>query len=101
MRIWQDYAFEAEGTVAIAATETSASLLLPLVCDAVLITNPTSSLAFVRRSHDPEPATEVDLPVLPNSQILMGTGLGIRTINVVLASGSGTIYATAGHGTQY
>lgn len=85
------------GTVAIAASTTAATAALPKPGDTVLITNSTSSLAFV--AIGAAVSAGAGLPVLPGAQILLGAGPYATQIAAILEAGSGTIYATACDGT--
>jgi hypothetical protein len=64
----------------------------------VLITNATSSLAFV--AIGAAVSAGGGLPVLPGAQILIGAGPYASQIAVILATGSGAVYATTCDGTE-
>ena len=91
--------FRPTGTVAIAASTTSASIILAGGGDSVVVTNTTASLAYVRFGADPSvTATSADMPVLPNSHVMLGVNSLIGNAAAVLASGSGTVLLTRGDG---
>jgi len=86
-------------TVTVASSSTSANTFVPSGGDVMMITNPTSALAFVRFGAD---ATVVagssDTPVLPNSHILLRCGPKVSYCAAVLTSGSGAVMFTRGDG---
>jgi len=61
-----------------------------------LVTNATTSLAFVQLGAGPASAT--DVPVLAGTQRVLQAGPYAVQIAVILATGSGTIYLTPGTG---
>lgn len=87
------------GTVAIAASDVSTAATLPSPGDTVLITNATSSLAFVALGPI---ASAANLPVLAGDQILIGAGVYASQIAVILATSAatGTVYMTSCDGTE-
>lgn len=91
--------FQPVGTVTIAASTTSASSTLPPGGDAVLVTNSTTSVAFVRLDASAPTATAADTPVLPGSARLLSAPSLISSVAVILASGSGSVFVTRGSGT--
>ena len=93
--------FKPGGTVAIAASAASASAVLPTKGDAVVVTNPTTSLAFIRVGNGSQTAGETDLPVPGGTRAMIFAGPYVDQIGAVMPAGSGTIYATVGDGTQY
>ena len=59
----------------------------------VLITNPTTSLAYVRFGSDPTvQATTADTPVLPNSKLLLRCGPLVSYCASIFGSGTGSVY---------
>ena len=99
MSIGSSQPFRPAGTVAIAAGATSSSAVLPAGGDTALVSNGTTSLAFVRFGADPSvSATTADTPVLPNGRLLLGINALITNVAVVLGTGSGTVYVTRGDG---
>lgn len=87
------------GTVAIAASDVSASATLPSPGDTVLVTNATDALAFVALGPI---ASTANLPVPPGAQILLGAGAYATQVAVILAAGAtpDTVYATCCDGTE-
>jgi hypothetical protein len=99
MAIGSTLPFRPAGTVALGATATSASIPLAGGGDSVVVTNTTTSLAYVRFGADPSVvATAADMPVLPNSRIMLGINTLITNVAALLASGSGTMLFTRGDG---
>jgi hypothetical protein len=93
--------FQPAATVTVAASTVSANGQLVSGGDSVLITNPTSSLVYVRFGSDPTvQATTGDTPVLPNSKILLRCGPLVSYFATILASGSGSIMFTRGDGSS-
>jgi hypothetical protein len=70
--------------------------------EAVLVTNPTASLVYVRFGSDPTvQATVADTPVLPNSRMLLRCGPLVSYCAALLASGTGSVMFTHGDGSSY
>ena len=98
--------FHPTGTVVITAGTASASVQLAGGGDSVVITNMTASLAYVRFGADPSvtamnplmTGTATDMPVLPNTHVMLGVNSLITYAAAILASGSGTILLTRGDG---
>jgi hypothetical protein len=91
--------FRPTGTVTLAASTTSASVALAGGGDSVVVTNPTTSLAYVRFGSDATvPATAADMPVLPNTRVMLGVNSLIGYAMAILVSGSGGLLLTRGDG---
>jgi hypothetical protein len=91
--------FRPTGTVSLGATATSASVALSGGGDSIVVTNISASLAYVRFGADPSvAATAADMPVLPNSHVMLGVNSLIGNAAAILASGSGTVLFTRGDG---
>lgn len=92
--------FGPTGTVSVAAVATgSVNTSLAGGGDSVVVTNTTASLAYVRFGADPGvTATTADMPVLPNSKVMLSVNALIGYGAVILASGSGTVLLTRGNG---
>jgi hypothetical protein len=91
--------FQPIATVTMASATVSANVQLAGSGESLLVTNPTSSLAFVRFGSDPTvQATTSDTPVLPNSKVLLHCGPIVSYCAAVLSSGSGAIMFTRGSG---
>lgn len=99
MAIGSTLPFRPAGTAALGATATSASVPLAGGGNSVVVTNTTTSLAYVRFGADPSVvATAADMPVLPNSRIMLGINVLITNAAALLASGSGMVLFTRGDG---
>lgn len=86
-------------TVTLVAGTTAANVPSAGGGDAVLITNTTASLAYVRFGTDATvQATAGDTPVLPNSRLLLRCGPLVSYFSALLASGSGSVSFTRGDG---
>ncbi len=91
--------FQPMGTVTLASSTVSTSALLVGGGDAVLVTNPGISLAFVKFGADPSvQATVADTPILPNSVLLLRCGPLSAYCAAILSSGSGSLMFTRGDG---
>jgi H2-forming N5,N10-methylenetetrahydromethanopterin dehydrogenase-like enzyme len=91
--------FRPTGTVSVAATAGSTYVALAGGGDSVVVTNTTSSLAYVRFGSDENVvATVADMPVLPNARIMLGVNSIIGYAAVVLATGAGGVLLTRGDG---
>ncbi len=103
MSIGSTQPFRVSGTVHVAASAASASVALSGGGEAVLIFNASSSVAFVRFGVGSAlVASQIDMPVPPNSRMLMHIGGAFVTTGAaILSSGSGTVYFTRGDGTVY
>jgi hypothetical protein len=91
--------FRATGTVSLSAGVTSVAVQLSGGGDSVVVTNPSSSLAYVRFGADPSvSASALDMPVMANSRMILSVNSLVSHASAVLASGSGTILFTRGDG---
>ena len=91
--------FQPAATVTLAASTIASNVQLTGNGEALLITNSTSSLAFVRLGSDQGvSATISDTPILPVSKILLRCGPLVSYCAAILASGSGAIMFTRGDG---
>jgi hypothetical protein len=91
--------FRATGTVGIAAGTSSVATPLAGGGETVVVTNPTSALAYVRFGSDSGiAATLQDMPVLPGGRVILSINSLITHAAAVLASGSGTVLLTRGDG---
>jgi hypothetical protein len=91
--------FRPTGTASLSATTAASSVLLQGGGDSVVVTNTTASLAFVRFGADPTVSASVaDMPVLPNSKVMLAINSLITHASAVLASGSGPVLFTRGDG---
>jgi hypothetical protein len=86
-------------TVAMASGIVSTNVQLAGGGETILITNPTTSLAYVRFGSDSTvQATITDTPLLPNSRILLRCGPMVTYCAAILSSGNGSIMFTRGDG---
>jgi hypothetical protein len=93
--------FQPAATAAVASSTVSANVQLSGGGDSVLITNPNSSLLYVRFGSDPSvQASTGDMPILPNSRILLRCGPLVSYFATILGSGSGTVMFTRGDGSS-
>ncbi len=91
--------FQPTATVSLTATTVSANIQLLGHGEAQLITNATTSLAFIRFGSDSTvQATTGDTPVLPGSKILLRCGPLVSYCAIVLSSGTGLVLITSGNG---
>lgn len=91
--------FRPSGTVGVTATTTSANIALTGGGDTVVVTNPSTSLAYVRFGSDSTvAATTGDMPVLPNSHVMLAVNTLITYGAAVLQSGIGNIIFSRGDG---
>lgn len=100
MSIGASSAFRPTGTVALTAGTTSTSIQLAGGGESVVVTNATSSLAYVRFGADSSvAASSSDMPVLPNSRVMLAVNSLITFAAALLVVGSGNIAFTRGDGT--
>jgi hypothetical protein len=99
--------FLAVATVALLSGTTSSNTQLGGSGEAVLITNSTSSIAYVRLGSDaslqatiPSTGALGDTPVLPSSKVLLRCGPLVSFCAAVLSSGSGLVLFTRGDGSN-
>ena len=94
-------AFSPAATVAIAAGVVSVDTVLPATGGAILITNAAAQFAFVRMGVAGVVATLTDTPVAAGSKLLLRVPPSVTDIAVILNGGTGTVFATIGHGASY
>ena len=93
--------FQPTATVTLASSTVSANVQLAKGGESLLITNTTSSLAFVRFGSDATvQATSSDTPILPNSKMLLACGHFVSYCAAILGSGSGSVMFTRGDGSS-
>ena len=91
--------FRPTGTVSINAGTTSASVPLTGGGDSIVVTNISASLAYIRFGADPSvTASTTDMPVLPNTHVMLAVNSLITYAAAMLASGSGAILLSRGDG---
>jgi hypothetical protein len=92
-------AFLPTGTVSITAGTTTGTALLTGGGDTVVVTNASASLAFVRFGVDASvAASNTDMPVLPNTRVVLAVNPLVAYGAAVLASGTGLVLMTRGTG---
>jgi len=94
--------FRPTGTVlVVAGSGVSSNVQLAGGGETVVVTNATSYLGYVRFGADPSvAATNADMPVLPNSRVLLSINPLIAYAAAILASGSGNMLFTRGDGSS-
>jgi len=91
--------FRPTGTVSLGASTTSVTVQLTGGGDTVVVTNPSTSLAYVRFGADPSvSASPVDMPVMANSRVMLSVNGLVSHVAAVLAAGTGSILFTRGDG---
>src|ERR1700688_3540868 len=91
--------FRPTGTVTLSAGTSSASVTLAGGGDTVVVTNTTSSLAFVGFGADPSvTASASDMPVMPGAKVMLSVNGLVSHAAALLASGSGAVLFTRGDG---
>ena len=101
MSIGSSQPFRPAGTASLAAGIASSVVTLAGGGDSLLVTNATSSVAFIRLGSSANVvATATDMPVLPGSRVLLGINPLITTVAVMLATGSGSLFFTRGDGSS-
>jgi len=91
--------FRPTGTVSLNAGTTSASIQLAGGGESVVVTNPGTSLAYVRFGGDLSvTASSADMPVLPTSRVVLSVNSLITYAAAMLAGGSGSVLFTRGDG---
>lgn len=94
------------GTLTIAnAVAASAPVALGERDSEVMLYNSSATaIAFVRidvllaNTDAGSNATLADLPVAPNTTLVVSPGVGFKTISVIASAANGNLYATPGHG---
>ena len=91
--------FRPTGTVSLTAATSASNTILSGGGDTVVATNTSTSLIFVRFGSDPTvTATSGDMPVLPNSRVVLAVNSLISYVSAMSSSGSGTILFSRGDG---
>ena len=91
--------FRPVGTTSISATSSSSNALLVMGGDTVVVTNPSASLVYVRFGADSTvSASTSDMPILPNSRVILAVNSLITHVAAITPSGSGTILFSTGDG---
>ena len=91
--------FRPTGTIGLTAGTISTNVMLLGGGETVVVTNTATTLAYVRFGTDlTVMAANSDMPVLPNSRILLSVNTLVSTAAAVLTSGSGTVLFSRGDG---
>lgn len=91
--------FRPTGTVSLTAGTSSSNIQLAGGGESVVVTNTTTSLAFVRFGADLTVAASAsDMPVLAGSRVMIAINTLITSAAAVLSSGSGAVLFTRGDG---
>jgi hypothetical protein len=91
--------FRPTGTISIATSNVSTNTPLAGGGDSVVVTNPSSALTYIRFGADPNiVASTSDMPVLPNSRIILSVNSLITYGAAVVPTGSGSILFSRGDG---
>ena len=91
--------FRPTGTMTISVGSTSASAPLSGGGDSVVVTNTTSTLAYIRFGSDSTiTASPSDMPVLGGSQIILSINSLISYAAVISPTGSGGVLFSRGDG---
>jgi hypothetical protein len=94
--------FRPTGTATLSATTSSAAVALAGGGDSVVVTNTTASLAYVRFGSDATvSASNADMPIMANSQVMLAVNFLVTYAAVILATGSGTLMFTRGDGAYF
>ena len=91
--------FRPTGTASLSASTSSAAVLLVGGGDSVVVTNTSTSLAFVRFGADPSvSASNADMPVMANARTMLAVNSLVRYAAALLVAGSGNVLFTRGDG---
>ena len=91
--------FRATGTVSLTSGTSSGSVALAGGGESVVVTNITSSLAYVRFGADASvAASSADMPVMANAKVMLSVNSLVSYAAAVLVTGSGTVLFTRGDG---
>jgi hypothetical protein len=91
--------FRPTGTTGLLAGVASMPVQLVGGGDSVVVTNTSSSLAYIRFGSDMTvTATSSDMPILPSSRVLLCVNSLITSAAALLALGTGTVLFTRGDG---
>jgi hypothetical protein len=91
--------FRVTGTVSLASGASSSNVSLAGGGDTIVVTNSSSSIAFVRFGSDSTAtASAADMPVLGSSKVILSVNSLITYGAAIIPSGSGTIYFSRGDG---
>jgi hypothetical protein len=91
--------FRPSGTASLAATTTAASVALAGGGETVVVTNTAPAVVYIRFGADPTvSASMTDMPVLPNSRVILSVNSLISYASAVLSTGTGAVLFSRGDG---
>lgn len=91
--------FRPIGTTSLSAASTSTNAPLTNGGESVVVTNPSNTLVFIKFGADPSlTASTSDMPVLPNSKVILSVNSLITYVAAVAPSGTGSILFSRGDG---
>lgn len=91
--------FRPTGTVNVTAGSTSVNVPLSGGGDSVVVTNITNAVAYIKFGSDNAiTASIVDMPILPNSKLILSINRLITYAAAVIPSGTGSIMFSRGDG---
>ncbi len=91
--------FRPTGTVSVSVGSASTNAPLSGGGDSVVVTNTTSSLAYIRFGSDPTVAASAsDMPILANSRLILSVNSLITYVAAISPSGSGLVLFSRGDG---
>lgn len=92
-------AFRPTGTASIAASTSTSAVALSGGGESILVTNVSSSLAFVRFGVDSSVmASNIDMPIQAGARAMLAVNPFVTYAAALLSSGSGSILFTRGDG---
>ena len=91
--------FRPTGTIGLSTGSISVNAPLIGGGDSVVVTNPSAILAFIKFGADPSVAASTsDMPVLPNSRVILSINSLIGYVAAITPSGTGSILFSRGDG---
>ena len=91
--------FRPTGTVSVSVRSVSTNMLLSGGGDSVVVTNTTASLVYAKFGSDPSlTASALDMPILPNSRLILSVNSLITYAAAISPSGSGIVLFSRGDG---
>lgn len=85
-------------TETLSASTSSASVTLDGDTNQVRVYNATAAVAFIRFTTDASTAVNTDTPIAPGSVEVFTKAANKNIASAILASGTGSVYFTIGHG---
>jgi hypothetical protein len=91
--------FRPTGSIGLSVGVVSTNVALAGGGDTIVVTNPSANLAFIRFGADATViATTSDMPVLPNSNVILSVNSLIKFAAALTSSGTGSILFSRGDG---